>query len=168
MVENKVHLKVPGDTVYLTLVRKVIVDLATQMEFPEDDVAKIEIAVDQACTNVIKHSYVEEKDIELHGRYHSRREEDIERPIDLIMHIDGDKILVTIIDQGKGFDLGSAEIPSLDEYLASMKMGGLGVYVIKTFMDEVSYSRKPEAGNILKMVKYLPRNKEESEVKENG
>ncbi len=40
--------------------------------------------------------------------------------------------------------------------------------MIKTFMDEVDYRSKPGVGNILTMVKYLPKNKEESEVKENG
>ena len=156
--EEKVHLKVPGETIYLNLVRKVIVDLAEKMGFPEEEVAKIEMAVDEACTNVIEHSYIEARDIKLKGGYFSRREEDVERPIDLRVKIDSHKIELTLTDQGKGFDIKGYELPKLDEYLASMRIGGLGVYVIKEFMDEVDYSYKPGVGNILVMAKYLKQN----------
>ncbi len=155
--EEKVHLKVPGDTIYLNLVRKVIVDLAEKMGFPEEEVSKIEMAVDEACTNVIQPSYIEAKDIELKGGYLSRREEDVERPIDLRVKVDSDKIEVILTDRGKGFDIKGYELPKLDEYLASMKIGGLGIYVIKEFMDEAEYTHKPGVGNILVMVKYLKK-----------
>ncbi len=155
--EEKVHLKVPGETLYLNLVRKVIVDLAEKMGFPEEEVAKIEMAVDEACTNVIEHSYIEAKDIELKGGYFSRREDDVERPIDLRVKVDSHKIELTMTDRGKGFDMKNYEVPKLDEYLASMPIGGLGVYVIKEFMDEVDYTHKPGVGNILVMTKYLKK-----------
>ncbi len=153
--EEKVHLKVPGEGVYLNLVRKVIVDLAEKVGFPEEEVGKIEMAVDEACSNVIQHAYTEAKDIELKGGYFSRREEDVEKPIDLRVKIDSHKIEVILTDRGKRFDVKSHQPADLDKYLAGMSMGGLGVYVIKTFMDEVDWTHKPGVGNILVMTKYL-------------
>ena len=155
--EEKVHLKVPGETVYLNLVRKVIVDLTEKMGFAEEEVSKIEMAVDEACTNVIEHSYTEAKDIKLKGGYFSRRQEDVERPIDLRVKIDNYKIELTLTDRGKGFDIKGYDLPKLDEYLATMPIGGLGIYVIKEFMDEVEYTHKPGVGNILVMTKYLKK-----------
>lgn len=157
--EKKIYLKVPAETIYLSSVRKVIVDISEKMGFPEEEVDKIEMAVDEAVTNVIQHSYTESKDIQSKGRYFSRREDDkgVERPIDLRVKIDSRKIEVALADRGRGFDLKSYEIPRIDERLASMRKGGLGVYVIKNFMDEVDYTHKRGLGNILRMVKYLPR-----------
>ena len=43
----------------------------------------------------------------------------------------------------------------LDAYLAERQPGGLGVYIIKRFMDEVEYRHRPEVGNELRMRKYL-------------
>ena len=150
-METVMHLKVPSETFYLDLVRKVIVDLAARMGFPEEDVNKIEMAVDEACANVIEHSYTEE----IEKSYQLRRRDDIEKAIDLKVNISKEKIQVVIFDKGQDFEFESQGDLDLDEYLKEMEIGGLGIYVIKTFMDEVTYRNIPGVGNELKLIKHL-------------
>lgn len=151
-MERKIFLKVPGETVHLALIRKVIAEIAGKVGFPEEEVAKIEMAVDEACTNVIEHSYGAEDEAE--AGYEWRREDEVDRPVELRVKINREKISITLADRGRGFDPSQVE-PDLEKYLASVSMGGLGIYVLKTFMDEVRYSHEPAVGNVLKMVKYF-------------
>ena len=113
------------------------------------------MAVDEACTNVIKHAYVEKRDIRLHKDYQLRRTTDIKRSIDLRVHVDDKKISVTILDQGRPFEFNKYGKLNLDAYLAEMQIGGLGIYVIKNFMDSVRHRYTPGVGNELKMIKYF-------------
>ncbi len=152
MVEGKIFLKTPGETVYLALIRKVIAEIAKRVGFPEEEVARIEMAVDEACTNVIEHSYRTED--EMGTGYEWRREDEVDRPVELRVKINREKISISLTDRGRGFDPSQVE-PDLEKYLASVSMGSLGIYVIKTFMDEVRYSHEPAAGNVLRMVKYF-------------
>jgi anti-sigma regulatory factor (Ser/Thr protein kinase) len=51
----------------------------------------------------------------------------------------------------------------MKEYLAQLKVGGLGIYLMKTLMDEVDYQMEPGVKNQVKMVKYFI-NKKNSEL----
>ena len=154
--EWEIHLKVPARAFYLELVRKVIVDLAAKVGFPREDLAKIEMAVDEACTNVIEYAYVNHKNIRIKSSVKAKGES-ITYPIELRVNINPERILVIMKDKGKRFDFDTYGNINIDDYLSRMKVGGLGIYVIKTFMDEVRYVHKRGMGNELRMVKYLKR-----------
>ena len=113
---GKIYLKIPSETFYLDLVRKVIVDVANKVGFSRVDAGKIEMAVDEACTNIIKHAYVQKKDIHLHKDYPLRRATDIKRSIDLRIHVDSEKISVSILDQGRPFDFNKYGKIDLEKY----------------------------------------------------
>ena len=55
--KKEVHLRIPGDLYYLSLIRNVIVKLLMQVGVSEGDAYRIEMAVDEACANVIEHAY---------------------------------------------------------------------------------------------------------------
>ena len=59
---GKLLIEAPGHGSYLAYIRNLIGDLARQVGFPEDEVAKIEMAVDEACSNVVEHAYADPKD----------------------------------------------------------------------------------------------------------
>ena len=50
-------LVVPGETDYLHLIRDFVCAVARKMGFPDQRVGEIEIAVDEACANIIEHAY---------------------------------------------------------------------------------------------------------------
>jgi len=136
---KKYHLKIPSQTDNLEIIREFVSRIARKVGFSDDDISKIELAVDEACTNVIKHAY----------------QNNSQKPIDITIIIDYEKLTVVVTDKGKGFNPEKLKVPDLKEYLAEMRVGGLGIYLMKTLMDEVEIKSKPGKGNQVRMVKYL-------------
>lgn len=138
---KRFQLKLPSHTDYLDLIRDFISKLAEHSGFDEENVYKIALAVDEACTNVIRHAY-------------SKNEMN---PIDIEVQLD-DKIFTVIVsDTGRGFDPDSVNEPDLEDIMLRHKVGGFGLYLIKTLMDEVDFSIDPEVRNEVRMTKHLKR-----------
>jgi len=139
--KTKYQLKIPSRTDNLELIRLFVSTIATKVGFNEDDVNKIELAVDEGCANVVKHAY----------------QKDSQNPIDLVIELDYKKITIIISDQGRGFDISQISRKNVKEYLAEMRVGGLGIYLMKALMDEVEFESTPGAKTSVKMSKYLIR-----------
>lgn len=138
---NSYCLKLPADSANLDIIRKFIAGIAENMGFSEEDIYQIELAVDEACANVIKHAYVGDntREKEIHVRVKTQAK----------------KIEITIADRGIGFNPNSIQTPNMEEYLKRMKPGGLGLHLIKTLMDKVSFRINPGVRNEVKMSKLL-------------
>jgi len=143
-------LRIPSQTDNLELIRYFVGRVAEKVGFDDEDVGKIELACDEACTNVIKHAYNERKQVQ---------------SLDIAIKLDYQKLTLVVTDHGKGFDPKAIRIPDMKEYLAELKVGGLGIYLMKTLMDEVDYDIKPGIRNQVRMVKYFI-NKKSSQVVE--
>jgi len=100
-------------------------------------VCAVEMAVDEACSNIIEHAYGGE------GR----------GDIECICHIHKDGLTVTLRDYGCPFDPDSVPEPDIHADLKDRQVGGLGLYLIRQLMDEVHFEFTPGAGNVLTMVK---------------
>lgn len=137
--KSEYKLRIPSQTDNLEIIRDFVSKVASKVGFGEDDVSKIELAVDEACTNVIKHAY----------------QRDPSKPIDIIIKIDFNKFTIVITDRGKGFDASKLKLPDMKEYLAELRVGGLGIYLMRSLMDEVDYEIKPGVKNKVTMVKYF-------------
>jgi serine/threonine-protein kinase RsbW len=65
-----------------------------------------------------------------------------------------DRIEIVLFDEGDPFDLAS--VPHLDP--SEIRVGGRGVFLMRTLMDELISRPRPERGNALHMVKRLRQN----------
>jgi serine/threonine-protein kinase RsbW len=149
MTENKstgkkFNLKLPLETANLELIREFVSRIAQNMGFSDENIHRIELAVDEASTNVIKHAY----------RLGDRSNKKF---LTIEVAVYQDRIEIDVIDRGKGFDPKTVKTPEMDEYLKKMKRGGLGLYLIKTLMDKVDYTIKPGVRNRVRMVKFKPK-----------
>ncbi len=99
----------------------------------------IQLAVDEACANVVDHAYDGEElgDIEVHCRLEDR------------------VLTIRVRDWGRGFELASVEEPDLDAPLEDRTLGGLGLFLVRQVMDDVGFRTDPELGNELTMSKRL-------------
>ena len=149
--KTKYQLKIPSKTDNLELIRAFVSRIAEKVGFNSDDVNKIELAVDEACANVIKHAYKSGQ----------------KEPIDLLVEIDYKKLSIIISDKGKGFNIAKIARTDMKEYLAEMRVGGLGIHLMKALMDEVEFDSKPGKKTQVKMVKYFIKNGEVELTKEN-
>ena len=141
MPTKQYDLKLSSQSDNLAIVRDFVASVASKVGFDNDDVSKIELAVDEACANVIKHAYDKNSD----------------KPIEISIKVDDKKMTVVVADKGKGFDPKAIKVPNMNEYLTKMKVGGLGLYLIETLMDQVDFEIKPGVKNRVKMVKYLKK-----------
>ena len=138
--QEEYTLRIPSQTDNLELIRGFVGKVAQKVGFTSEDVGKIELACDEACTNVIKHAY---------GVSASQN------TLDVVIKIDYQKFILIVTDHGKSFDPESVKLPKPKEYIAELKVGGLGIYLMKTLMDDVIYDMKPGKQNQVTMVKYF-------------
>lgn len=78
--------------------------------------------------------------------------EDERAPVEVVVEVGGDNLVIELTDRGKSYAFDTVETPDLGDLPES----GLGIFIIRSFMTEVSY--KPgDAGqpNILRMVRQL-------------
>jgi len=130
----------PAVSEALGTLRHLIVGVAQDSGFDEEHVEQIEMAVDEACANVVKHAYSD--------RTHQTPK--------LLMRIviSRDSLKITVTDKGVGLANMPIGASSVKEYLDRGAQGGLGLYIIRNFMDEVEYDSPPQAGTTLHMTKY--------------
>jgi anti-sigma regulatory factor (Ser/Thr protein kinase) len=132
---NTLTLTLPSHPKYLSVVRAMVTQVAANAGFSDIQTKDIALAVDEACTNVIKHVY----------RGNSRK------PLVFNMTIAPKKLEIKIRDFGRKIDPRKIKPRPLNE----IRPGGLGVFFIKRIMDEVHYDTSHRVGTELKLVKYL-------------
>ena len=140
--EKKYRLKIPGKSGNLEVIRNFVSDIAFRIGFDKKSVHEIELAVDEACTNIIEHAY----------------EYDESKDIDVLVKTDLKQLTVIISDKGKSFNHKDVKMPDMQEYMKELRVGGLGIYLMKTLMDEVNYHTS-NGVNKVHMVKYLKDSK---------
>jgi serine/threonine-protein kinase RsbW len=145
---NKILLQAPGHGSYLAHIRVIVGDLARKVGFDEDEAAKIEMAVDEACSNVVKHAYSPDKKWCWQHR---------DPEIRLDVRTEGRRLVIEINDHGQRFDFANYRPVDIEDRLREMKRNGYGIFIMRNFMDEVQYNSNDQTGNTLRMVKYLKK-----------
>ncbi len=140
MESNRFELEVEGRLENLSVISDFVADAAKQLGIDSPTTSRIQLAVDEACTNIIQHAYLEQEDI-----------------ITLTLELVNDNLVVTVNDWGKPFDPSTVPPPDLGADLDKRRVGGLGIHFIRKLMDDVSYNFDVERGNTLIMRKRLPR-----------
>jgi serine/threonine-protein kinase RsbW len=118
-------------------IREFVGEAASQVGFSEKEIYSIQLAADEASTNIIEHAYA--------GREGGQ--------IEIDCTVAGDELKIILRDKGRSFDPSSIPEPNVKADLSERKIGGLGMYLMRKLMDEVYYESSPEKGNALTMVK---------------
>ena len=79
--------------------------------------------------------------------------------IDINVVLDSKKMTINIIDKGKGFNVNKLETPDLQQFAKESRHGGLGIYLMKTLMDDVHYEFNPGKKNQVQMTKFYQSQK---------
>lgn len=137
--QNLKELTIKSKTSYLTRVRDFVSDEAKRFGFSDDEVSKITLAVDEACTNIIKHAYKYAGDYPIHLRLSARN----------------NTFEIMIEDRGMPFEPESIKMPDMKEHIRSFKRSGFGMYLMKSLMDKVEYKIQPGIKNKVILTKYL-------------
>jgi len=122
---------------YLDEIRDFVGEIARTGGFSDKDVYNIQLATDEAASNIIEHAYENHPD----------------GILELSCGMMGDTITIILIDRGESFDPSEIPLPDLKADLSDRKIGGLGIFLMRKLMDEVHYEPKPDKSNVLTMIK---------------
>ncbi|HEY2474241.1 MAG TPA: ATP-binding protein [Candidatus Cybelea sp.] len=128
-----VELRIPSRPEWVALARLAAATVANRLRFSIEEIEDVKLAVAEACTAVIQN--------EGHGEF-----------IDLTCEALSGSLRIRVRDSGRhGVHLTEAPSINFDE----ARIAGLGIFLIRTLMDEVSYDVSGQMGTDLLMVKRL-------------
>lgn len=130
-----IHLNVNSHPQGLKRIRALMTDVTRQMHITGKEAASITLAVDEACSNIIRHGY----------------KNDTSQQIDLTVYTDRGNLVIQIEDIGTHFDITQA-VPRDPE---EIQPGGLGVFIINQVMDSLEYAKTPDGRNQTRLIKKL-------------
>ena len=116
---------------------EIALGVAQDAGFDEDDLMKIGMAVRESMVNAVVHG----------NRYNAHKK------VDFSVYRNGERYIITIADEGDGFDFENLPDPLAPENL--MRTSGRGIFLIRSFMDEFQIRRRQPAGTEVTLVKYV-------------
>ena len=119
-------------------VHEILADLSSKYGWQSQFLFEVELALEEVLTNVIRYAFEDEGDHE----------------IILRLAIQEGKFIAEVEDDGKEFNPLERPDPELDLPLEERAIGGLGIFLTRKMMNELTYQRKDEK-NILTMTKFL-------------
>ncbi|MBK8782014.1 MAG: ATP-binding protein [Anaerolineales bacterium] len=131
------HSTFPARFEFLDEIRDLVAEVAREGGFSEKEIYSLQLAADEAASNIIEHAYAGISNASL----------------DVTSEVDGDEIIITMRDNGKPFDPSKVKHPNLKADLSERQIGGLGVYLMRKLMDSVQYEANSRTGNLLTMTK---------------
>jgi serine/threonine-protein kinase RsbW len=114
----------------INIIEKVIDDMKSEFDIHEDSYGNILVAVTEAVNNAIMHG----------------NQSDPSKNVKVAYEVDGDRIVFTISDEGKGFDYYNLPDPTAPENLENPT--GRGVFLMKHLADQVIFS---ENGRVVEL-----------------
>ena len=122
---------------FLDEIREYVGEIARKGGFINKDVYNIQLATDEAASNIIEHAY-----------------EGIPNGVlDLACSMEKDIIRIVLIDYGMPYDPSAVPIPDIKADLSERKIGGLGIFLMRKLMDDVHYEPRANKSNVLTMTK---------------
>ena len=127
----------PARFEFLDEIRDFVAQIARDGGFTEKMIYSLQLAADEAASNIIEHAYEGISDA----------------VIDITCVMQDDILVITMRDTGHSFDPSAVKKPDLKANLSERQIGGLGVYLMRKLMDDVSYESNSGTGNLLTMTK---------------
>lgn len=133
MGEQVITLSLPSSMQHVSLLDVVITEILREMDFGEEHLMQVNLAVIEAGTNAIKHG----------------NKEDPGKRADFQFILSDEKLTIIVQDQGPGFTRKEVADPLDPANL--LKSSGRGIFLMEECMDSVDFDAD---GTIVKMVKY--------------
>ena len=132
-VENSIELRLPAKAEWVGVARLAIAGIASRLGLDMEEIDDLKLAVSEACNNCIQFAHAGDEILITNAIY-------------------PDRLVVTVRDRVDASAEGITQ-----RRLGAAKEGGLGVFLIRTLMDEVSYETDARTGSRLTMTKRLKK-----------
>lgn len=141
IVQKDNQIEIPSTLDYLPKVDEFVEKKLRKWGVKRDQIADIAISVSEVVTNAVVHG----------------NKNDLGKKVRISMRVDASSVEVTVEDEGKSFDPVCVESPVDEKNL--LKKAGRGIFIVKALMDKVDYFCEADKGTIVKMVKFLAKEK---------
>jgi len=130
------ELSLWADYSHLSSIRRFVGNVGEDLGIPERALYDLELAVDEACANIIEHGY-----------------EGVGGKIEIQIRALNGGVQVVIRDWGIPFDPDSIPEPDVSAPLEERPLGGVGLFLMRKVMSQVHFAFDPQGGNTLTMSK---------------
>ncbi len=111
---------------------------AEEFGIPATIAMKFNVIFEELLNNIVTYAY----------------SDDDEHDIEVRMELAGKRLTMTIADDGVPFNPLGAEAPDTDVSLEEREIGGLGIHVVRSLIDDVTYQRRI-GKNVMNLMKHL-------------
>jgi anti-sigma regulatory factor (Ser/Thr protein kinase) len=112
--------------------------VAEQWQLPRRTVIEINLVLEELFTNTVSYGF----------------DDDPKHTVSITMDHDNDRLRITMSDNGNLFDPTSPEDPALDTPLKERDIGGLGIFLVRQYVDDLTYKREGDK-NIVMLTKKI-------------
>ncbi|SFI19965.1 serine/threonine-protein kinase RsbW [Tindallia magadiensis] len=134
LTQEMIEISIPHRAEYVSLIRLTVASIANRMGFDIEDIEDIKVALSEACSNAIMHGGCPKDD-------------------NFIVQflLEKASLTISVSDFGKGYQKESIPEPNTEE----LREGGLGIFIIKSLMDDVHIDSGNNQGTSIRMIKNL-------------
>jgi serine/threonine-protein kinase RsbW len=129
------ELSLPSRIETVAAAAAAVAEFISRSGISDDAAFGIDMAVREAVTNAVMHG----------------NREDDNKTVDIVLKSSPDAVEISVHDQGPGFNPEDVPDPTAKENI--LKTSGRGIFFMRTFMDEVDWSIRPEGGTTVRMLK---------------
>jgi anti-sigma regulatory factor (Ser/Thr protein kinase) len=133
------RVQIKNDLSEMTTLREAVQDFSEQNQLTPDIVFVLDLCMEELVTNVIKYGY----------------DQPAQHQIQVNLSLDEGLLLLEIADDGKPFDPTRIPEPELDVPLEERQIGGLGIHLVRNYVDSMEYRRERDH-NITTLKKRIP------------
>ena len=135
MTDETLQLKLPSRIESIAEAAEAAAGVAQRLSLSEEAAFGLDMAVRESVTNAV-----------LHGNRQDERKQ-----VEVVFADAGDHLVVTVRDEGAGFDPAAVSDPTAEENL--LKTSGRGILFMRSFMDTVEWEQHPAGGTVVRMTK---------------
>lgn len=134
----KFTASVPGELRFRDLVGVMVREVCRRVERDTECAGlewRVMSAYNEAFNNIVEHAY-----------------EACSGDVEVVLCVEEDQVVLQMADQGQEFDFGASGATGVPPELETLSEGGMGLFIIRQAMSEVTYERHADR-NLLTMMK---------------
>lgn len=135
MTEQTTRLVLPSHIEAVGAAAAAVAEFVQSCGVGEEAAFGIDMAVREAVTNAMVHG----------------NQEDETKSVEVVFNCMGNALEIEVKDQGEGFD--PTAVPDPTDPVNILKTSGRGIFLMRSFMDEVEWLARPDGGTTVRMVK---------------
>jgi anti-sigma regulatory factor (Ser/Thr protein kinase) len=133
MKSHKYSFELKSDLSELKILNQQLNKFGQISGLSEACITDVNICLDELFTNIASYGFVD----------------DLEHIIRFTLHLDNNVLMLSIQDDGIPFNPLEKKDPEIPAELIDVKIGGLGIHIVRKLMDDIRYERKQDKNRLM-------------------